>query len=236
VNTKTRLLGPTALIALLGTPALAQTPPASPSAPPSALAPASVSPASAPPSTAPTPTDGRRSALTARVHLKVVHPDQVRRALARLAVERGGHATRLTDAGLALKLPPPALGDFLRALGDHGLVLTKTLARQDLTETIADLEGRLRSKGEIFAQLRVFFDQSNLQATLDIERTMAQLVHEMESIKGQLRVERDRTRWALVEIDFTFTPKDRLVYVDSPFEWLNTVDLPRFLSEFEAGE
>jgi hypothetical protein len=200
------------------------------------LAPASApasTPASAPASG---PADTRRSALTARVHLKVVHPDQVRRALAQAAVAQGGHATRLTDQGLSVKVPPAALGEYLRAMGDHGHVLTKTLERQDLTETIADLEGRLRSKGEIFTQLRAFFDQSNLQATLDIERNMTQIVHEMESIKGQLRVERDRARWALVEIAFSFTPRDRLVYVDSPFEWLNTVDLPRFLSEFEAEE
>jgi len=226
MRTRPQLALAAALCAAPLGPAYGQLAPQSAAAPPSA-------PAAAPPSA---PADTRRAALIARVHLKVVHPDQVRRALAQAAVAQGGHATRLTDQGLAVKVPPAALGEYLRAMGDHGHVLTKTLERQDLTEVIADLEGRLRSKGEIFTQLRTFFDQSNLQATLDIERNMTQIVHEMETIKGQLRVERDRSRWALVEIAFSFTPRDRLVYVDSPFEWLNTVDLPRFLSEFEVEE
>lgn len=201
--------------------------PAPASAPTSMAAPAS---ASAAPQT-----DRRVSALTARVHLKVVHPDQVRRALAAAGAKVGGHPTRVTERSISLKIPPAELGAFMRGMSDHGLVLEKTLARQDLTETIADLEGRLRSKTEIFAQLRGFFDRSDLQATLDIERNMTELVQEMEGLKGQLRVERDRAQWSVVEVDFQFQPHDRLVYVQSPFEWLNTVDLDRFLSEF-GGE
>jgi hypothetical protein len=218
-----------ALTAALALPAHAQLAPATApaSAPPSVAAPA------APASTA---ADQRLSALMARVHLKVVHPEQVRQTLTDAAIKLGGHATRITDQGVVLKVPPPELGEFLRKMGDHGLVLEKTLSRQDMTEAIADLEGRLRSKQEIFGQLRAFFDRSNLQATLDIERNMTQLVDEMESIKGQLRVERDRTRWAQVQVDFQFQSRDRVVYVDSPFEWLNTVDLDRFLSEFDGEE
>lgn len=226
------LMRPTlCLLAALALPAHAQLAPVT--APPSAPASAAPAPAPAPASTA---ADQRLSALMARVHLKVVHPEQVRQTLTEAAIKLGGHATRITDQGVALKVPPPELGEFLRRMGDHGLVLEKTLSRQDMTEAIADLEGRLRSKQEIFGQLRAFFDRSNLQATLDIERNMTQLVDEMESIKGQLRVERDRTRWALVQVDFQFQSRDRVVYVDSPFEWLNTVDLDRFLSEFDGEE
>lgn len=205
------------------------------SAPGTALAPATA-PASELALAAEPGADQRLSGLTARVHLKVVHPEQVRRNLVEAGLKLGGHPTRITNTGVILKLPPPALGNFLRTMGDHGLVLEKTLARQDLTETIADLEGRLRSKQAIFTQLRAFFDRSNLQATLDIERTMTALVNETEAIKGQLRVERDRSRWALVQVDFQFQARDRLVYVDSPFEWLNTLDLARFLADFDAED
>ena len=231
---------------LLPTMTVAQTPASAPgtgtalapvpaSAPGTALAPATA-PASELALAAESGADQRLSGLTARVHLKVVHPEQVRRNLVEAGLKLGGHPTRITNTGVILKLPPPALGNFLRTMGDHGLVLEKTLARQDLTETIADLEGRLRSKQAIFTQLRAFFDRSNLQATLDIERTMTSLVNETEAIKGQLRVERDRSRWALVQVDFQFQARDRLVYVDSPFEWLNTLDLARFLADFDAED
>lgn len=218
------MMRPALLALALGLPAVA--------APANALA--QVAPASdaAAPASAAAPTDARLSALTASVHLKVVHPQTVRRTLADAAVALGGHPTRITDQGVTLKVPPAALNGFLRTMGDHGLVLQKTLSRQDLTETIADLEGRLRSKTEIFGQLRAFFDKSNLQATLDIERNMTTLVQEIEDIKGQLRVARDQSQWAVVDVAFQFQPHDRLVYVESPFDWLNTVDVDRFLSEF----
>ncbi len=200
---------------------------APPSAP--ALASAVVAPV------APVQADQRLSALMAQVHLKVVHPDQVRKDLAAAATAVGGHPMRIYDQGIVLKVPPAALGNFLRDIGTHGVVLTKTLSRQDLTESIAEMEGRLRSQREIIGQLRAFFDRSNLQATLDIERNMTQLVEEAEGLRGELRVAQDRAHWAVVDVAFQFQQRDRVVYVQSPFEWLNTVDLDRMISNFDAA-
>ncbi len=174
----------------------------------------------------------RQTALTAQVLLKVVHPAEVRQTLIQAAQRFGGFPVLVTDHQLTLKVPPERLSEALEQTVAQGLVLQKTLQRQDLTETVAQLEARLRSKRDILKRLRKFFDDSNVAATLQIERNMTQLVQELEQVKGQLRVERERARSAVLDITFEFQERGRIVYVHSPFEWLNSVDLQRFLGEY----
>lgn len=179
-----------------------------------------------------TPATDRRTALVSRMVLKVVNPDDVRAKLAAAVREAGGFPVLVADDRLELKLPPERLDAFLKQVAGEGLVLEKTLERQDLTLEIAQLDGQLEAKRAVLARLRGFFDDSGVQGTLRIEQTMTELVTEIEQVKGRLRVLEERARFALVEISFRFKQRDRLIYVQSPFDWLNTVNLDRFLGEF----
>lgn len=196
--------------------------PEAPDVPP---APAPVAPAEPPPVT-------RATASTARITLKVVHPDEVRRALQAAADPLGGFPVLVEDRRLVLKLPPDKLAPMVQAVTDAGLVMEKSLERADLTGEIAQLEALLRSKQAIFARLRTLVDDADTQATLRIEKTMSGLVQEMEGLAGKLRVERERARFAVVDVSFEFRQRQRIVYVRSPFEWLNTVDLGLFDARF----
>jgi hypothetical protein len=174
----------------------------------------------------------RATALTGRVVLKVVHPALALEALASAAKTLGGFPILVSDDQLIVKVPPALLGEMMAKVAAEGLVIEKSMEREDLTEQTAQLEGRLRSKNEILARLRSFIDDSNVQATLQIESNMTDLVTEIEQVKGELRVAEERARWAVVEVAFSFQKRDKIIYVQSPFEWLNTVDLARFTEEF----
>lgn len=174
----------------------------------------------------------RATALTAQVVLKVVHPDRARADLLQSVKELGGFPVLVTEHELTVKVPPDRIGAAIEAVAARGLVIEKTLSREDLTQSIAQLGARLRSKREIFQRLRRFIDDSDVAATLQIERQMTALVAELEQVKGQLRVEQERARWAVVNVSFRFRERDRIVYVRSPFDWLNSVDLDRFVREF----
>ena len=174
----------------------------------------------------------RATAINARMTLKVVHPDQVRAQLIKLLKAKKGFPTLITDGMLYLKVPPAHVDEVLRAAASKGVVLDKALTRKDRTEAIARLEGRLRSKHAILQRLRGFLDDSNVAGTLTIERSMTQLVSEVERVRGKLRVEREGARYAVVQISFNFQRQGRISYVRSPFGWLNSVDVDRFLREF----
>lgn len=182
--------------------------------------------------TPPAEEGGRRTALVSRMLLKVVNPDDARAVLEKKTAELGGFATLVEDAALSVKIPPGKLSEAIAFASSQGLVIEKTLERADLTQEIARLEGQLESKRETLARLRGFFDDSNAEATLRIEQTMTAIVAEIEQVKGQLRVAEERAKWAVVEISFEFRERDRIIYVSSPFEWLNSVGLTRFQEEF----
>jgi hypothetical protein len=175
----------------------------------------------------------RQSATVVRLTLKVANPRDVRVELRDHAVKLGGFPVLVTDTRLVLRVPPAKLSQAMARIGKAGLVLEKTLSREDLSLQIARLEGQLESKRTILAELRGFFDTSDVAATLAIETNMNQLVTELEVVKGQLRVLHDRASLVRIEIDFQFKERDRVTEVVSPFEWLNTVDLQRFIEDFQ---
>lgn len=174
----------------------------------------------------------RSTALAARMTIKVVHPDKVRAELIAAARKSGGFVTLATDYALHLKLTPGSLQAMMKDAGGKGVVLDKHLTRTDLTESIAQLRGKVRSKTEIMERLRSFVDDSNVGATLTIEREMTRLVRELESVKGQLRVQTDKARYAQLQISFRYRKRGRVKYVRSPFKWLNSVDIDLFLRTF----
>jgi hypothetical protein len=197
-------------------------------APTSTAAPSVTTPTAAPATAAP----ARATAAVAGLVVKVVHLDEARKAIAARAEALGGHVSLATNDRLKLRVPPAGVADLMEFAAGRGYALERTLTREDVTEPIAELEGRLRSKDEMLARLRPLLRDSSAAATLDIERTMTGIVEELERAKGELRVLRDRARFATVDVAFRFPRKEPVERTRSPFEWLNSVDLDRFLADF----
>lgn len=208
------------------------TKPADPKTPPNAPE-ADDEPASEQEQTAPPRKPTRRhTALEAKLTLKVKSPEETRAKLEALVLKRGGFPILVTNRAMELKAPPEHMSTLLEFVAAQGILIDKTLEREDLTLEVNKLEGELKSKRAILAELRSFFDQSNVAATLQIETSMTELVQELERVKGQLRVLHDRSRWAVIHIAFEFRERQKVNYAKSEFEWLNTVDLDRFLETF----
>jgi hypothetical protein len=177
--------------------------------------------------------DGRRSALKSLVVLKVLNPRDAKAAVQAEAERLKGYMSYIDNHSIVLKVPPKALSEMVQFTADQGLVIEKNLEREDLTLEVAELEGRLKSKREILSRLRGFFDDSDAVATLEIEQTMNGLVMEIEQTRGRLRYLNDRSDWAVLNISFRFRERDKVMYVESDFEWLNTASLDQFLGEFQ---
>jgi Domain of unknown function (DUF4349) len=178
------------------------------------------------------PQASRKKALVWRAVVKVVNPDDARAAVEKQVRLLKGFPTYFNDGSIQVKIPPEALSSLTAEIKKLGMVLEKSLSSEDLTLRIAELEGMLKSKRDIMERTRKFLDSSDVPSTLDIERTMTGLVFEIEQVRGQLRVLYDRSTYAVVDVSFQFRERDKIVYVQSPFEWLNTVDLGRFVAEF----
>ncbi len=176
----------------------------------------------------------RATAAAAQLVVKVVHPDETRKAIVARAEALGGHVALATNERLKLKVPPASVSDLMATAAAQGHVVERSITREDVTEPIAELEGRLRSKQEVLGRLRALLKDSAVEATLDIEKTMTTIVEELEAAKGQLRVLQDRARFSTLDISFRFRRKERIERTSSPFEWLNSTDLDHFLGGFAA--
>ncbi len=174
----------------------------------------------------------RQTAIDASLALKVAHPDQVRRQVLELTHAAGGYPTLVSDGRLDLRVPPQQVDALLAQVSQAGLVLARTLQRSDRTEIISDLQARLRTKRDIFQRLRAFLDDSNVAATLKVERSMTALVTDLERLRGELEVEQANVRNASIRITFQFHQERRVDQVVSPFGWLNTLDLEQFVGAF----
>jgi hypothetical protein len=174
----------------------------------------------------------RFAALRATMVVKVANPNKAQDDLKQKATKLGGFPTMIRESLVVFKVPPEKLQEAMEAFASCGLVIKKTIEREDLTHQIAQLKGTLQSKTEIFEKLRSFFDDSDLTSTLEIERSMMELVQEIEDLKGQLRVAHERSMMSVVDVSFLFRERERVVYTSSPFEWLNSANLRDFLKEF----
>ncbi len=184
---------------------------------------------------APTPepaAEKRLTALSSTVYLLVNNPGEKRKIIEEKIAALGGFVVFMSEQHLKLKLPPQKLSQALTLVTAEGEVVNRSLARNDMTAFIADLQARLRSRQAVYQKLRAFFDQADVEGTVQIEREMNALVLEIEGLKGKLRVAQDRTSWAVLAVNFRFRQRDRIQYRASPFEWLNTVSLGRLVREF----
>jgi hypothetical protein len=174
----------------------------------------------------------RQTAIDASLTLKVAHPDQVRHQVLEWVKQAGGYPTLVSDARLDLRVPPQQVEALVTQISQSGLVLARTLQRNDRTEVIADLQARLRTKRDIFHRLRAFLDDSNVSATLKVERSMTALVTDLERLRGELEVEEANVRNAAIRVTFQFHQERHVDQVVSPFAWLNTLDLEQFMGNF----
>jgi hypothetical protein len=178
------------------------------------------------------PADERLSIILATLTLKVIHPDEVRKAAVQKVEELGGFPKRVTAQLLDVDLPHNELETYLNWLQGQGIVLSKGVQRADRTTEIVELEASLRTKREMLQRLRVLFAEASVDATLQIERSMNALVDQIEHQQGQLGQLQAATGMAHVQVAFQYRPKQELRHVRSPFAWLETVDIPSFLQRF----
>jgi hypothetical protein len=181
---------------------------------------------------APSAKPRRPTALSLRMTVQVIAPDEARAAIRKAAEALGGHVHLEANRQLQLRVPPQKLSAVTAAAAGQGIVLDKALSRSDRTEAIYQLEARLRSKVGVLVRMRRFLADSDVQATLQVERTLSGLIAEIEAVKGQLRVERDKARFARLDVALSAAATQKLRYVRSPFPWLNSVDVEQLVRRF----
>ena len=97
------------------------------------------------------------------------------------------------EAKLVLRVPEPRLDEALDQLSTLGEVDSRRLSANDVTEEVIDLEARVASLIGVRDRLRALLERSSgMSEIMSVERELARVQAEIDSIEGRLRHLRSR--------------------------------------------
>jgi hypothetical protein len=205
---------------------LAQAPPAPP--PPSAPPP---SQPDAPPSHA-TAKVQPMLIYTATFHMAVFEAAQGLDAVKKLADDLGGYLVRRDDASITIRVPAAKYLEAQTAVVKLGDVLHRDETVEDVTEQFLDVQTRLKTKRAMQERLQQLLAQAkNVEEALAVERELARITEEIESMEGRLKVWRELVAFSTITVMFQARPADKIdSTVRLPFPWLDELGLSNLLS------
>ncbi len=130
------------------------------------------------------------------------------RPAARAAERAGGFVADQDDdlagdpsASLTLKVPPAKFPAVLRALDDLGRVETRKIQVEDVTETVVDLDSRIKTAATSVERLRVLLaGAEDVNAVVALESELAQREQQLETLEGQRRALANRVDLATIDV------------------------------------
>lgn len=150
-----------------------------------------------------TNTSGNQKIIrTARMTMEVEKYDTARLALEKILMTFGArveseqesrHSYRVENQ-LTIRVAPEKLDDLIAAAVAIGVdVDNKSIDSRNVTRLYVDLETRLASKRAVIERYRdILKTARTIKDILDVEEHLRQVVEEVESMEGQLRVLRDQ--------------------------------------------
>ena len=120
---------------------------------------------------------------------------------------------------------------------EQGLIAQKQFDSNSLDQDLAHLEAKLKTREDLLAKYFGILEKSGVEHVIAVESEVIRLVTEIEHLKGQIRKMSHQTQYANIHIFFEF--RDRSAPVsqgDSPFEWINTLNLTDLLYGFQNSQ
>ena len=152
------------------------------------------------------------------------------------ADEEGGFFVFQSLDRVVLRVPPTALTglrDAITGLGDD--LVAYHPAAVDLRSDLRDVDAAIAARTDTLARILVYLDDSGVSATLAFERELRALNRELERYAGRRRAILNDVAFARVTVRLSARERMTPAQQVSSFDWINTVDLYRFIDEMHGG-
>jgi len=148
----------------------------------------------------------RQIIRNARLHVEVGDVPGAQVEAERIVREAGGFVegahTRDQGASLTLRVPAAKLDGVLELLGKLGDEELRSVTAEDVTRQTIDLEARLKSARELRDRLRALLAQAkNVPEILEVERELARVQAEVESMEAFLQSLRQRVALSRIDLE-----------------------------------
>ncbi len=166
--------------------------------------------------------------------LKVSDREGVSNALVEKARSLGGYFKSLSTKSAEFRIPVENAGKFLEFAEKQGTIVERAYETTNTGFDLLRKEATLKSREEIREQYLGVLKKAKTKTILVVEKEIAGQIKEIETLKGEIRCMKHRLRFAEIEIAFDF--RERAAPAPdgkSSFPWLNTLNLPDLVEEFQ---
>ena len=158
---------------------------------------------------------------TASLSIVAKNYDEASEAIGKLARARGGYVEKLDakaqtgsarELSIALRVPAKQLDGFLEDLRQLGHVEQESQSNEEVSAEYVDLQARLRSAQATERRLIELLATrtGRLVDVLDVERELARVRGEIESMQGQSNLLQHRVSYATVQVELSEVYHERL--------------------------
>jgi hypothetical protein len=195
----------------------------------------------APPTTGGTTTNGaQRGAIlvyTAHLNLAVFDVANTEERIITLVQSLGGFSSAQSTSTLTVRVPAAKFDEALKGLEKLGDVLQKNVTADDVTREYQELELRIKNARAVRDRLEgLLAKTTKIDETLAVERELARVTQDIESMEGTLRFLKDRVALSTITINFSSRAKELVKSnFQLPFPWLQQLGLGSLL-HFSGGE
>ncbi|MCY0991367.1 DUF4349 domain-containing protein [Nannocystis sp. ILAH1] len=150
--------------------------------------------------------------------------DAMQRAEA-LTLESGGYVQTMSQGYFVLRIPAAQLRRVMEELGKLGVVESRNLQAQDVTQEYVDLTTRIRVLRETQSQLITLLKQArNVQEALEVRRSLDAITMELEQALGRLRLLENQIGFSTLTVRMSERgPQNAVPSSNDPFPWVDTL-------------
>ena len=143
----------------------------------------------------------RMMAYTAGFTVMVKNKDAGQNAMKKLAESYGGYLLSSARGNMVLKVPVKKADDFLKKSGTIGKIYDFRISAEDLTDTITDLDVRLKNLRKLQTRLQELLAKAkNVDEMLKVERELNRVTTEIERLDAQLQNNKNRVNFVTFNV------------------------------------
>lgn len=167
----------------------------------------------------------RQIIYTAEMAISCFKLDEAMERAEALTLEAGGYVQTMSHGYFVLRIPAPQLRRVMDELAKLGVVESRSLQAQDVTQEYVDLTTRIRVLRETQTQLLALLKQArNVEEALQVRRSLDAITMELEQALGRLRMLENQIGFSTLTLRLSQRgPQNAIPSSNDPFPWVDTL-------------
>lgn len=167
----------------------------------------------------------RQIIYTAELAMSVFKLDEAMQRAESLTLEVGGYVQQMSTGYLVLRIPAAQLRRVMDELARLGVVESRVLQAQDVTQEFFDLQTRIRVLKETQTQLIALLKQArNVEEALKVRQSLDAITMELEQAIGRMRLLENLIGFSTLTLRMSERgPANTIPSSNDPFPWVDTL-------------